>query len=248
MLNGHGGVVIGSEMSGDVRKVTISNCVFDGTARGIRLKTMRGRGGIVEEIRVENIVMKNVGREAITLNMHYNDSAQEPVSERTPRLRDIHISNITGRDVEIAGLLVGISEMPIAHVSFNNINIYSREGFLIRTAENIRFHDVEVNVQKGAALLCENVNGLEIDGFSADQMNGSAAMLEFLNVQGAFIRNCVPQSGVQAFLKAGGKKTGKVVLGENYLDRTEMPLISDIDLPADAVIWQNKSSAGIIHE
>ena len=45
MLSGHGGVVIGSEMSGGVRRVTISNCVFDGTDSGIRLKSSRGRGG-----------------------------------------------------------------------------------------------------------------------------------------------------------------------------------------------------------
>jgi len=51
MLSGHGGVVIGSEMSGDVKKITISNCVFDGTDRGIRIKTTRGRGGVVEEVR-----------------------------------------------------------------------------------------------------------------------------------------------------------------------------------------------------
>jgi polygalacturonase len=95
MLDGHGGVVIGSEMSGDVRKVTISNCVFDGTDRGIRLKSMRGRGGIVEEIRVSNVVMRNIAIEAITLNMFYQPTSPEPVSERTPCFRNIHISDLT---------------------------------------------------------------------------------------------------------------------------------------------------------
>lgn len=60
MLSGHGGVVIGSEMSGGVKRVAISNCVFDGTNAGIRLKASRGRGGVVEDIRVDNIVMKNI--------------------------------------------------------------------------------------------------------------------------------------------------------------------------------------------
>lgn len=67
MLSGHGGVVIGSEMSGGVRRVTISNCVFDGTDSGIRLKSSRGRGGVVEELRVDNIVMKNIQRNAFIL-------------------------------------------------------------------------------------------------------------------------------------------------------------------------------------
>ena len=60
MLAGHGGVVIGSEMSGGVKKVVISNCVFDGTDRGIRIKSTRGRGGVVEDIQVNNIVIINI--------------------------------------------------------------------------------------------------------------------------------------------------------------------------------------------
>jgi polygalacturonase len=84
MLDGHGGVVIGSEMSGGVKRVTISNCVFEGTDRGIRLKTMRGRGNVVEDIRVSNIVMKNIVKEGIVLNMRYAKTDPEPVSERTP--------------------------------------------------------------------------------------------------------------------------------------------------------------------
>ena len=64
MLSGHGGVVIGSEMSGGVKNIVISNCIFDGTDRGIRIKTTRGRGGTVEDIRVDNIIMKNIRDQA----------------------------------------------------------------------------------------------------------------------------------------------------------------------------------------
>ncbi|MGC2935923.1 glycosyl hydrolase family 28 protein, partial [Enterococcus faecium] len=60
MVHGHGGVVLGSEMRGSIRNITISNCIFQETDRGIRLKSRRGRGGIVEDIRVSNIVMDNV--------------------------------------------------------------------------------------------------------------------------------------------------------------------------------------------
>ena len=80
MLSGHGGVVIGSEMSGSVRKVTISNCVFDGTDRGIRIKSTRGRGGVVEDIRVSNVVMSNIKQEAVVLNLKYSKMPAEPKS------------------------------------------------------------------------------------------------------------------------------------------------------------------------
>ena len=96
MLSGHGGVVIGSEMSGSVRKVTISNCVFDGTDRGIRIKSTRGRGGVVEDIRVSNVVMSNIKQEAVVLNLKYSKMPAEPKSERTPIFRNVHmISSIT---------------------------------------------------------------------------------------------------------------------------------------------------------
>src|SRR6187549_1525516 len=95
MLSGHGGVVIGSEMSGGIKKITISNCIFDGTDRGIRIKTARGRGGIVEDIRVDNIIMKDIRDQAIVLDMEYARVSPEPVSERTPQFRNIRFSNIT---------------------------------------------------------------------------------------------------------------------------------------------------------
>ena len=88
MLAGHGGVVIGSEMSGGVKNITISNCVFDGTHNGIRLKASRGRGGVVENIRVNNIVMENILRDAFIMDLFYDrHSEPEPVSERTPVFR-----------------------------------------------------------------------------------------------------------------------------------------------------------------
>lgn len=139
MLSGHGGVVIGSEMSGGVRRVTISNCVFDGTDSGIRLKSSRGRGGVVEELRVDNIVMKNIQRNAFIFDLFYDkESKVEPVSERTPVFRNIHLSNITGSDIKQIGYIKGIEEMPVQGLSFSNINMKAEVGFIVDIAEDIR--------------------------------------------------------------------------------------------------------------
>lgn len=133
MLSGHGGVVIGSEMSGGVKRVAISNCVFDGTDAGIRLKASRGRGGVVEDIRVDNIVMKNIGRNAFIFDLFYDKlSKPEPVSERTPVFRNIHLSNITGSDVKQIGYIKGIEEMPINELSFSNINMEAEKGLMLK--------------------------------------------------------------------------------------------------------------------
>jgi polygalacturonase len=69
MLRGHGGVTIGSEMSGGVRNVVVSNCVFQGTDVGIRVKSQRGRGGVVEGLSVSNIVMQDVASAFTIINV-----------------------------------------------------------------------------------------------------------------------------------------------------------------------------------
>ncbi|MFR9165576.1 MAG: glycoside hydrolase family 28 protein [Dysgonomonas sp.] len=173
MLSGHGGVVIGSEMSGGVKKVTISNCVFNGTDAGIRLKSSRGRGGIVEEIRVNNIVMNNIQKNAFIFDLFYDKhSVQEPVSERTPAFRNIHLSNITGNDVRKVGYITGIEEMPIDEISFSNINMDAGEGFTAETATNIRFYNVDLSVKKGASFSFSNCKNIILDNVRSKKTFG----------------------------------------------------------------------------
>lgn len=148
MLSGHGGVVIGSEMSGSVRNVVISNCVFDGTDRGIRLKSTRGRGGVVENIRVSNIVMRNIQREAIIFNLKYSNMPEEPVSDRTPIFRNIHISGLTAVDVKTPIVIRGLEESPITDISLTDINIQSRESPVFENHQNIELRNVIVNNQE----------------------------------------------------------------------------------------------------
>ena len=121
MLSGHGGVVIGSEMSGGVKRVTISNCVFDGTDRGIRLKSTRGRGGVVEDIRVSNIVMYNIKKEAIVFNLKYSKMPAEIKSDRTPIFRNIFVSGVSVREVQTPIKIVGLEEAPITDIVLRDI-------------------------------------------------------------------------------------------------------------------------------
>ena len=146
MLSGHGGVVIGSEMSGSVRKVTISNCVFDGTDRGIRIKSTRGRGGVVEDIRVSNIIMSNLKREAVVLSLKYSEMPVEPMSERNPLFSDISISGLTAVGVKTPVKIVGLEEAPVTDIILRDINVKNaREKCIFENCERIRLTDVIVN-------------------------------------------------------------------------------------------------------
>ena len=148
MLAGHGGVVIGSEMSGGVKNVVISNCIFDGTTRGIRIKSTRGRGGLVENIQVDNIVMRNIKEEAIVLDLKYSKMPPEPFSERTPIFRNININNVTASDVLIPIRINGLEESPITDVTLTNINIKSKQKPTFTNCKDIKMTDVYINGKK----------------------------------------------------------------------------------------------------
>lgn len=137
MAHGHGGVVIGSEMSGGVKNVSVSNCVFQNTERGIRVKTRRKRGGAVVGASFSNIIMENVGA-VITMNGYYCcvcgeypfpkellfDEKQQPVDELTPRFSDIRINGITARGVRGVGIyLYGLPESPIENVTISDVSM-----------------------------------------------------------------------------------------------------------------------------
>jgi len=236
MLDGHGGVVIGSEMSGGVRKVAISNCIFDGTERGIRIKTTRGRGGAVEDIRVSNVVMSNVTRTPFDLNMFYERTADEPLSERTPALRNMHLSDITVKGAPVAGFILGLPEMPVENVTFSHINIEAEKGFSCKDAKNIAFRDVQINTKKGPALICEDTVRLEVEGFTTLAPHAEDAVVDLKNVADAFIHGCRVIPGTQTFLQLRGEKTRDILLLTNDFRQTPSPLKAEDAVPASAIV------------
>jgi len=216
MLNGHGGVVIGSEMSGGVKKIVITNCIFDGTDRGIRIKTTRGRGGIVEDIRVDNIVMKNIKQQAIVLDMQYSRVPAEPVSERTPQFRNIRLSNITAYTKQ-AMYINGLDEMPVQEISLNDIVFEAETGITIKNAKDIELHNVRVNTKTGPALQAEKTTRLDIDGLLSAKPITGVPLIKLDNVQEVLIRNSWSFAGTKIFAMINGADTKNVKLLNNEL-------------------------------
>jgi len=223
MLSGHGGVVIGSEMSGGVKKITISNCVFDGTDRGIRIKTNRGRGGSVEEIRVDNIIMKNIRGEAFVLDMQYSSAKAEPLSERTPQFKNIHLSNITAQ-CKNAGLINGLEEMAVEGITFSDIQFTAENGIVIKKAKNIEFHNVTITTQKGSAIIAENVDGLELDGIKTMKPISGVPVVSLTNVQNVFLHSSWPLVGTETFLQVKGNTSKNIVFKSNNFINVKQPL------------------------
>ena len=154
----HGGFVIGSEMSGGVKNVYVSNCTFIGTDIGLRFKSTRGRGGVVENIFVDNIYMKDIVGEAILFDMYY--AAKDPVpiageqkelpkveflpiNETTPIFKNFTISNVYCNGAEKAIFIRGIPEMPVKNIIFQNMVLQANAGIDIQEANNITFNNIQ---------------------------------------------------------------------------------------------------------
>ena len=180
MLHGHGGVVIGSEMSGGVRDVLVKDCVFTGTDRGIRLKTRRGRGGAAERLRFQNIEMEDVLCPFV-FNMYYfcgkggklpvvRDKAKHPVDVGTPSLSDITIENITVRGASAcAGFLYGLPESPVRRVRISGCTVEMVPG----TPGKAAMMD-DIDEMEAAGLYLRNGVDIDVRGLRVKGQSGPA--------------------------------------------------------------------------
>ncbi|MTH77334.1 glycoside hydrolase family 28 protein [Paracoccus aestuariivivens] len=144
MERGHGGLVIGSEMSGGVYDVAVEDCEMLGTDRGLRIKTRRGRGGVVSDIAMRRVTMKGV-QTALSVNAHYHcdpdghaawvqDRAPAPVDDRTPHIRGITVEDVTLDGLaHAAGCFLGLPEAPIEDVRIRRLNIGSLDADAVPT-------------------------------------------------------------------------------------------------------------------
>jgi polygalacturonase len=174
VYHAHGGFTIGSEMSGGVRNFIVRNCTFIGTDIGLRFKSTRGRGGVVENIYVSDIRMEDIPGDAINFNLYYGGKSPldetaivetnlPPVTEATPQFRNIHLENILCRGAENAIVLQGLPEMPLRDITLKNVAITSQKGVSVTDAENISFENVRVENQAGEALKTCRVKNCRLD-------------------------------------------------------------------------------------
>lgn len=177
VFHGHGGFVIGSEMSGGARNIFVSDCNFLGTDIGLRFKTTRGRGGVVENIFIQNIRMNNIGGAAILFDMYYmakdplsmfsgadNPSIEfQRVNEGTPQFRDITIKNVICKGAETAIFVRGLPEMNIKNILLENISIESKSGFVCIEGENIQLKNATLHTEDQTVINVMDSKNITLD-------------------------------------------------------------------------------------
>jgi polygalacturonase/lysophospholipase L1-like esterase len=181
VYHGHGGVTIGSEMSGGVRNVSVAGCTFMGTDVGIRFKSNRGRGGVVENIWFNDILMTDIPSQAISFNLYYSGlSVSEmlaegknvetttgdipPVTEETPRFRNIFMKNITCRGADQAIYLQGLPELNLENVTMENVDMTAVEGMACIDAKGVRIRNMRLVTEKKPLVFFLNSSDVDITG------------------------------------------------------------------------------------
>ncbi|MFD1256187.1 glycoside hydrolase family 28 protein [Mucilaginibacter terrae] len=174
----HGGFVIGSEMSGGARNIFVTDCTFIGTDIGLRFKTTRGRGGMVENIYIKNIAMKDIVHEAILFDMYYMakdpgtmqniaDAQLPPVTEGTPQFKNFYVSNVACNGAERGLLIRGLPEMSIKGIHLDNIVLKADRGADIIEGQDITLKNVYIESKGTNPLInIQNSNGVKFTGLS----------------------------------------------------------------------------------
>jgi len=177
---GSGGIVFGSETSGGIRNIYVHDAYFDGCDRGIRFKTTRGRGNVIENIHIANVEMKNIENQAINFNSYYEREA----TGKSPLFRNVYIS-----DVQVDGARTAIEMIGLPEKWLENISI-----------ERALFE----NVQNGA--IAHRVKELRLDRVS---IKSSGRPLALEDVFEATIEH-VDLSGQRPLISVGGSESGQI--------------------------------------
>lgn len=151
---GSGGIVFGSETSGGIRNVYVHDAHFEGTDRGIRFKTERGRGNIIEDIYIRDITMKDIDSQAINFNTYYSGPG---LTGPAPLIRDIHIQNIRIDGVPEPIELVGLPEKWLENITLQNVQVVNAEqGAHITRVKNLTLKNVDISSEERAMVVTDS--------------------------------------------------------------------------------------------
>jgi len=147
----------------------VRRCSFDGTEIGVRFKSDRRRGGLVEDVTYQDLTMRNVG-EAIVISSYYQGTTTDigsdggsqkaqSVTRTTPHWKNITVKNLKAvNGTKDAGMILGLPEMPAEEITLDNISIEAPKGLRMGYTQKVTLNKVQVSAQHGPVLIADKTN------------------------------------------------------------------------------------------
>jgi polygalacturonase len=227
---GYGGVAIGSDMSGGVRRVLVHDCHFDGTTVGIRLKAARGRGGVVEDVFVRDVTMGRVTGDAIQMTTEYSTFVSP--DGKVPVFRNIHVRGVTCEHARTAARLIGLHDSPLRDVTLEDVRIASDEGLHCVAGSGVRLTNVAIAPRRGPVLSVRDSRDVIIHGLHGAAVPGS---WDRGNGDGGGDIDGPRHVPAGVFLDLRGRRTQNIRLLGEATNPVRPAVVLGIDVPKDAV-------------
>ena len=195
VFKGHGGFVGGSELSGRAKNGYVGARRLLGTDVGLRFKSTRGRGGVVEGIYINNVSMFDIQTDAITFDLYYGGkSAVEALEdgdenkentprykadETTPCFRDIFINHVICRRARRAAFFNGLPEMPVKNVQITDLEVNNaKEGIVINNTDGVQLNNIRVSASGHTFTATNSVNAT-VNGKTYKKIDSKGVTLDF---------------------------------------------------------------------
>jgi polygalacturonase len=226
----HGGFVIGSEMSGGARNIYVSQCTFIGSDIGLRFKTARGRGGVVENIFIRDIYMKDIPGEAILFDMYYmardpialaGEKRElpavefKPVNETTPVFRNFRISNVYCHGAQTGIFMRGLPEMHVQDVVVENAVIQARKGMDIQETSGVTFRNVTLLT------------------------SGRDPVVDIIQSDRLLFDKLMVAEGTEALFRVSGDRSSQIKVVNTNMKQAAVPALFELGAAPAALFIQN---------
>jgi polygalacturonase len=228
------GVAIGSEMSGGVRNISISNCVFNNVKWGVRLKTNRGRGGLVENIRISSIIVHRAHRTGVEVTGWHDQGLYKVPeagrSETTPLFRHIRISDVLVSASRRAVELTGLPEQWFQDIGLAGIAASDSElGIECRNLDGLTLDSITTDCPKsGPALTIRRCKDVEVRRLRLKQPATPAPGIELEAVTGVLVAESSAPAALKTFVAVKGSGSSGVVLRNNAVPAAALPAGANI--------------------
>jgi polygalacturonase len=224
VYHAHGGFSIGSESYGGVNNIYVHNCIYSGTDVGLRFKSARDRGGLVENVFVDGIQMRSIETDAILFDMYYGGGSPDveaeksddmrkaqPVTDRTPRFQNISIKNIVCNGASRAFVVKGLPEMAVKNIVLENVSILSDKGIFLSQADGIELRNTYFAPRAGAVMTLDDCRNVTVTKLTYPQ-------------------------GTDVFIKVNGNRSRSIRLEQVDLSFAKKGIELGAGVPSDAVM------------